>query len=106
MPSSVRTPLLWGVLSIVGQTFSLLAIDAGPRIHYQHYFPLTAIHPAVVTGIALQVVAVLAGLFWHRKAIRSWMAANLRLWQFLLVGVFLSIAAVAPSRELSQYGRE
>ena len=53
----------WLALAIVGQAATLLMIDAGPRLHYQHFPPvktIAATHPWLLGIVAVQagVVAV------------------------------------------------
>lgn len=63
--SAWQTAGRWLALAVVGQAASLLMIDAGPQLHYQHFPPVTTIaaaHPWLLGIVALQacIVAVAA----------------------------------------------
>ena len=68
-----REAAAWVALAAVGQAASLQLIDAGPRLHYQHYPPLAvlfATHPAMLVVIGVQTAVVAAALmrYSHRRA--------------------------------------
>jgi hypothetical protein len=69
--------LMWLALALAGQAAALRLINAGPLIHYQHYFlPLAAFQDAglrwAIILVALQAVSVLGGLAARRSEIGKW----------------------------------
>jgi 4-amino-4-deoxy-L-arabinose transferase-like glycosyltransferase len=93
-----RPLLLWSLLELIGQAATLQLIDAGNRIHYQHY-DLQKSSPWFVAIFLLQTACVFAALFKTRKDIFLWLKEHFRWWQILLVGLLLtfSSAALSPS---------
>jgi hypothetical protein len=91
-----RSSAFWFALAIAGQAVALQLIDAGNRIHYQHYRPLT--QPALLIFLATQAALVFAGLRSRWAAIRAWTGRHFRYWQLFGVGLafFLSSATVSP----------
>jgi 4-amino-4-deoxy-L-arabinose transferase-like glycosyltransferase len=67
----------WLALALVGQAASLQLIDAGIRIHFQHYrLPAEALADPILRWllafVGLQAALVAFALFLHRNAIVSW----------------------------------
>jgi 4-amino-4-deoxy-L-arabinose transferase-like glycosyltransferase len=55
----------WLTVAIIGQAATLLMIDAGPRLHYQHFPPvktIAATHPWLLAIVALQAGAVVVAI--------------------------------------------
>ena len=60
-----RSAAGWFAVAVIGQAAALRMIDAGPRLHYQHYVPLSAIastHPWLLAMVVLQTVGVAIAL--------------------------------------------
>ncbi len=79
---SIATPWArsggWLALALTGQAAALQLMDAGIRIHYQHYrLPAEALADSVLRwmllAVALQTVAVTIGLWSRRHAIGTWL---------------------------------
>src|SRR6266853_6216943 len=52
---------LWIALAAAGQAAALRLIDAGPRIHFRHYFS-AGLPPVALSIIAVQMVLVVAAI--------------------------------------------
>lgn len=92
----------WLALAIVGQATALQLIDAGPRIHYQHYRLgdiVSGAEPWLSAVLAVQVLCVLAGVWHSRVRLFSWLRSKFRTWQLVLIGLtlFLFSATLSPS---------
>lgn len=92
----------WLSLAIVGQAAALQLIDAGSRIHYQHYkmadlFSASNALPLVLIGLQSLFVAI-ATLRYKNPAI-SWIQSTLRNWQIAAIAVCLVIfsATLSPT---------
>jgi hypothetical protein len=96
-------PGRWLSLALIGQAAALQLIDAGIRIHYQHYrLPAQAMTEPVsrwaLVVVALQAIAVVLGLAARWNAIRAWMNSRRLLWLVTVLGMCASVAA-AVSRD-------
>jgi len=74
----------WLALGLAGQACALQLMDAGTRIHYQHYrLPTQALADPVLrwvlAGIGLQLLIVAYGLVLHRGEIPGWVRNSRRL---------------------------
>jgi len=91
----------WLALALVGQAAALQLIDAGPRLHYQHYrmFDGTfdAIHVPALVLLLAQATLVVAGLRPRWSAIRAWLARAYRPWQLALIGAICVLPAAPVS---------
>jgi 4-amino-4-deoxy-L-arabinose transferase-like glycosyltransferase len=89
--------IFWSLLELIGQAATLQLIDAGNRIHYQHY-DLQKPSPWFLAIFLLQAACVFVGLFKWRGEIFLWLKEHFRWWQILLIGlVFIfSSAALSP----------
>jgi hypothetical protein len=97
---------LWVGLALVGQAAALRMIDAGPRLHYQHYLSLGDLYkdqPVFLAVISLQAICVIVGLLRRRKTILRWTRENFRTWQIIFILVIFFITNVALSRSISDY---
>ncbi|MCP4357711.1 MAG: hypothetical protein GY796_06815, partial [Chloroflexi bacterium] len=74
----------WLSLALVAQAAALQLIDAGSRLHYQHYRPLDT-YPALLIVIGLQTILVLIGLSQRWRSIWGWLIAHFKMWQLLLI---------------------
>ena len=115
LPALARKPwrgaAAWLALQVAGQAAALRLIDAGNRIHYQHYRdPRQAwadpLGRWLLLVIAAQAVIVSFGLVRRWEGIRAWMRSRFPLWQ---IGVLLAIAcslSAAVSREFGFFAFE
>ena len=99
----------WCALLLAGQIATLLLIEAGPLVRYQHYPPLHRLlsgsHPAALAVFAFQALAVVLGL----ARARSMLAAVLRRapgWTVLWVGVVFVLTSATLSRSIADYAGE
>ena len=94
----------WLALALVGQAAALQLIDAGTRIHFQHYrLPPEALADPVlrwaILVVALQTLAVLAGIGAHASPIGRWMRRPGHAVRVAAVFIVSSCAAAAVSRD-------
>lgn len=97
---------VWSAVALVGQAATLQMIDAGRRIHFQHYrtIPeLLANDLLPLTLFAAQAVIVLAALSHDASKIRSWVADKIGWVRVLFILVFLVLAGAAVTPEPSIY---
>src|ERR1700694_5477372 len=69
----------WLALALVGQAAALQLIDAGTRIHFQHYrLPPEALADPflrwAILAVGVQTLAVLAAICAHASSIGRWMS--------------------------------
>lgn len=104
-------PGRWLALALAGQAAALQLIDAGIRIHYQHYrLPAEAMADPVLRwvllAVGLQTLLVTAGLFSRRDVILAW-CRNVRCLALLAAGVAAcGCVAAAVSRDPRFYVAE
>ncbi len=101
---------LWVTLALLAQAAGLQLIDAGPRIHYQHYRSwdqlLQGTNGLLVGLLVVQAACVLAR-FWGRwPAVSSWLRLNFRPWGLIGVGAIFWLSAAAVSRNVPFYVAE
>lgn len=73
-------PLAWLALALGGQAAALALIDAGPRLHYQHYAAVLGsggANPLALGVVAVQTAVVLAGLVGSRRRLAAWLGGAL-----------------------------
>jgi hypothetical protein len=93
---------LWFGLALVGQALALQLIEAGSAVGYQHYKPFDRLllesHPALLGYLALQALAVTAGLVLHWRKIWEWTRRTFKLWQVIAMAIvfYLTSAALSP----------
>lgn len=101
-----RTKLLrtafWFSLATIGQACALQMIDAGSRLHYQHYFPIHRLavdFPVYLAIVILQSIAVGYSFATHWREAYYWLRQRLRIWQILGIWTFWQLwgATVSPS---------
>src|SRR5712691_17950 len=96
---------LWIALAAAGQAAALRLIDAGPRIHFQHYFsagfPLVAVF-VIVIQMVLVVVAISARL----PSVLGLLRSRLGSWRLILLAVFIVCTSAALSREPDSWAVE
>lgn len=102
-----RVAACWFSLALVGRAVSLQLIDAGPRLHYQHYLPFdrlfTETHPFFPAFLALQTALVLAGLSLRAGKIWRWLRSNFKAWQLAGIGLVFILPAAAVSPQLTRF---
>lgn len=104
--SQWRRPALWFALALSGQAVSLQLIDAGPRLHYQHYYALTWIlgyQPWHLAFLLFQAVAVALGLRGQWDLVRGWLLRNLRWWQLIGIAAVFWLTAATVSPDVRRY---
>jgi hypothetical protein len=94
----------WLALALVGQAAALQLIDAGTRIHFQHYrLPLEALADPIlrwaIMVVALQTLAVLAGIVAHASTIGRWMRRPGHAVRVAAVLIVSGCAGAAVSRD-------
>jgi hypothetical protein len=108
--SSWRRFGLWLALALVGQAVALQLIDAGPRLHYQHYRlfdgSLDRSNLLILICLAVQTVLVAAGLKLRWPEIRAWLARTFRPWQLGVMGLFFLLPAAAVSAHVQVFVAE
>jgi len=97
------TAIFWTLLAFAGHAASLRLIDAGTRLHYQHYFPVAQLmeRPFALGIVLLQCVVVLwrgAGLL---TAGWKWLRGRLSVPALITIGVIFSATAAAGTRPLT-----
>lgn len=101
----------WLALAVAGQAAALQLIDAGTRIHYQHYrLPAAAAADPMLRWalvvLCLQALAAGCGLFRRRRPITAWCRTG-RHCLLLAAGVAAcGCVAAAVSRDPRFYGAE
>jgi len=96
-------------LAIVGHGAALQMVDAGPRMHYQHYRSIAWLveHAPWALGLlVMQSIVVLFGLRWAWPPIRSWLRANVAPWQLAVIAVAFALTSATLSRDPSFYVQE
>lgn len=100
----------WVAVCLIGQAATLQLIDAGPRIHYQHYWGLEAIfqgHRWVYLAVAVgQAALVVSGLRGKWSAVWWWLTRHFRWWQLAGIAGAFYLFTVSPSREKGFYAYE
>jgi len=91
----------WLGLALVGQAISLRLIDAGPRLHYQHYKLLarTPIENLLLAFVLVQAVVVAFTLLRRWPAVHTRLARLFRPWQWLLLAAVVVLPAAAVSAD-------
>ncbi|MCI0413624.1 glycosyltransferase family 39 protein [bacterium] len=90
--------IFWSLLELIGQAATLQLIDAGNRIHYQHY-DLQKASPLFLAVFLLQSAFVCVRLIKLRREIFLWLKEHFGWWQLLLIALLFtfSSAALSPS---------
>jgi 4-amino-4-deoxy-L-arabinose transferase-like glycosyltransferase len=96
--------VFWFLLGLIGQAASLQLIDAGKRLHYQHYIPLreisSPIHLAALLILVVQAAFVTAGIFRIRREIIQSLSKHFKLWQ---IALFLSLLVCTSAAVSEQF---
>ena len=97
----------WLSLALVGQAVALQLIDAGNRIHYQHYaIAANAQTAALLSFLALQTAAVVTGLWKRFAAMGRWAWSRFPRWQLAAILLVFVCSSAALSRQLSFFVAE
>ncbi len=101
---------LWLVVCALGQAISLQMIDAGNRIHYQHYIPITELIDngqwPLLAMLGAQLLIVSAGLWRGRHEIRASLGCAFKPWQIVAIACAFYAFNAAPSRDAPFYAYE
>ena len=92
----------WLALGLIGQSALLQTIDAGKRLHYQHYRPNDS-NEIVLILLALQTILVLAGVWKQRSFFGKWIRSHPYI---LFVAPLLLLVGAAVSEDVSFFLRE
>jgi 4-amino-4-deoxy-L-arabinose transferase-like glycosyltransferase len=99
----------WCALFLAGQVATLLLIEAGPLVRYQHYPPLRRLlsdsPPAALAVFGLQALAVVLGLVHARPTLMA-LLRRARGWTVLGVGVVFVLTSATLSRSIPDYAGE
>mgnify|MGYP003920071063 CR=1 FL=1 len=104
-----RRAACWWALALVGQAAALQMIDAGIRLHYQHYRPLDwllAHRPWLLGFAAVQAGVVVAGWRSHFRPALGWLVRHFRLWQLAVVALLFWLTAATVSEDIGFYVAE
>lgn len=107
--SEWRRAALWLALAVAGQAVALQMIDAGTRLHYQHYRPLGwlwAHRPWLLAFAGFQAAAVAAGWRGRWRPAWRWLGRNFRWWQLGLVTAVFALTAATVSEDVHFYVAE
>lgn len=107
-PTDWRKAACWFALYIVGQSFSLQLIDAGTRLHYQHY-RLSQGDGGLADGIflallAIEAIVVFSALARHSRTIGTWIRNHIGLFTGSVVLLAAVVLATFPSEPLGAMG--
>jgi len=89
---------LWIALAAAGQAAALGLIDAGPRIHFQHYFA-AGLPPLAVVVVAIQMVLVVGAISARLPSILTLLRSRLGSRRLILLAAFIVCTSAALSRE-------
>ncbi len=101
-----RKAALWFALALTGQAVSLQMIDAGTRLHYQHYHALTwilAYQPWHLLFVFVQTLVVALGFRGRWAAVRHWLRDHFRWWQLAGIAAVFWLTAATVSEEVRRY---
>jgi hypothetical protein len=98
----------WAAATVIGQAATLLLIEAGPLVGYQHLLqPGDAVRdrPLALATILLIAAAVATGALRQRVAITAWLTGRKQWAGWIALAVTLALGA-APSLDPAFYARE
>lgn len=101
--------LLWAAVALIGQAVTLQMIDAGRRIHYQHYEPIGVLwsaRPWLLAWVGAQSLVVGVALGRRGRAIAESMRGRIRPWQLAGVAMLSLSTAATVSPAVSRYVSE
>ncbi len=94
-------PALWLAVAAFGQAGALALVDAGARLHYQHYLGIAGMLETrrwAAALVAAQAAAVIAGLYARRGELRASLG-RLRALQILAGALVMLTVSVAVSED-------
>lgn len=103
-----KQALFWFAFALIGQISALRLIDAGTRLHYQHYrLPdqLVTDRPIELILIGIQTVLVLASLRGKWPSLFRWVR-RLKIWQLAAVGAAFFLTSATVSENVRFYAFE
>lgn len=97
---------LWSAIALVGQAATLQLIDAGRRIHFQHYRTIpelltTEVLPLTLFAVQATIVLFVAAPRW--KEVRIWVAEAIGWTRFITLIGFLGLAGAAVTPDVEIY---
>ncbi len=104
-----RKAALWFALALTGQAVSLQLIDAGTRLHYQHYRAITWIldyQPWHLLFVLIQAIVVALGFRRRLTAVRAWLRSQFRWWQLAAIAAVFWLTAATVSEDVRFYASE
>lgn len=104
-----RKAVLWFALALTGQAVSLQLIDAGTRLHYQHYRTITWIlahQPWHLLFVLIQAIVVALGFRRRWTAVRAWLRRQFRWWQLAGIAAVFWLTAATVSQSVFAYVAE
>ena len=99
----------WLALGIVGQAAALQLIDAGPRLHYQHFITadlLSTTNGVFFSLIVMQALLVYAELIRRRQQLIVPIRTSLKWWQIAGIAFSLVIFSTTLSPTIPAYAKE
>ena len=93
-------------LTVAGQAASLLMIDAGRLIHFQHYRSfgeLLSEHRLSLVVVVIQTLVIGAASLKYLRPAGLWISNNVRVWKLVLVVPFWLFAAAAVTPDFAVY---
>lgn len=103
--SAWRKFAFWVAVGLIGQAASLQMIDAGRRIHFQHFRQLSDLaekDPILLVLVSVQTIAVFFGILARRQEIVRWIGA-IGKWRLMIIGLVISSASAAVTPDPSIY---
>ncbi len=101
-----RKSVLWFALALTGQAVGLQMIDAGTRLHYQHYRAITwilAYQPWHLLFVFVQTIVVALGFRGRCAAVRHWLRDHFRWWQLAGIAAVFWLTAATVSEQVRRY---
>lgn len=96
-------------LALAGQAASLLMIDAGRSIHFQHYRSISELvwtHQFELFVFCLQTVIVGVAFLKCVKPLWAWIRRNFRWWQLAPLTLVILFSVAAVTRDPGQYAND
>ena len=108
---SWRTPLqqsgVWFAYLVAAQGITLQLINAGSKIHFQHYRVIQGMSApydiVLLAFLGLLTIAVVQGIRPHAVAVTDWIRTHLGLPRVLMLMGALVVFGAFPSREIHNY---
>lgn len=106
--TAFQRPASWLALLILGQAASLQIVDAGTRLHYQHYRPWATLplYPLPAAILVMQLALVLGGLRSKLRVVREWIANELGTGRAIALAAALVLLSATLSENVAAYRQE